>query len=623
MAPKKKISKNTKTSKKASSADIPKMEKRSINHEAGDFEKEIEEKSKLISKKKVLFIEIDDEITGIYDKLKKYKMKNIYIVVPKRATLFQSIVNLRILKRKAEELNKNVYVITNDFNGAQLAQRAGFTVFDKLEGNDHPSLVSGKLSDEQLKITPLEASINSYEDDTPTRLQTKKMSIAELIRRSKKSGNARTTPPPAKKNTKKRKKEKNKYVLVSPNRQALTILITVSILVLILITYVALPGATVYLTPKSDTVSASANITLADADANASYLDTRPQNVIPSFYVGTTMQKTITYHTTGNRFEGKNSTGKITIINTTGREWPLVEQTRFQTGNGLVFRIQSSVTVPPAGLSGPGTLEVFVVADELDANGLIIGERGNIEPTSFFLPGLSEENQKNLYAESHSDFTGGETITHKMISREDLEGARGKMETELLNSTEEELKKEVLRINRERNIDLTLLTGPGAFEVGKPVVHVPENLEGQMVDQFEISGELYIKGRAYNHNELVNLLRAKLKLSKSPEKKLIKIDADSVSYRLIPIPLGENPTRQTITATIKGVEQYEISPDKENGKRLIENIKTHIVGMSVKEAETFIQQLPAINKVEISSWPAWSPNLPSVPDNIKIEIVEG
>jgi hypothetical protein len=196
------------------------------------------------------------------------------------------------------------------------------------------------------------------------------------------------------------------------------------------------------------------------------------------------------------------------------------------------------------------------------------------------------------------------------------------METELINSTEEELKKQVLRMNQERNVELTLLTGNGAFEVGEPVVNIPENLEGQMIEQFEVSGELYVKGRAYNHNELVNILRAKLKLSKSPEKKLIKIDTDSVSYRLIPVEPGENPTRQTVTATIKGIEQYEISPEKENGKRLIENIKNHILGTNVAEAENYIQQLPAINKVEIDSWPAWSPNIPSVPDNIKIDIVE-
>ncbi len=600
------------------------LQKRSIvKDEDADPVKEAALKEKIISKKKVLFTELDDEITGIYDKLKKYKMRNIYIVVPKRAVLFQSIVNLRILKRKAEDLKKNVYIITNDSNGMQLAQRAGFQVFDKLEGSEHPSLVSGKLQDDQLKITPLEASINTYEDEAPTRLASKKISIAELIRRSKKiaSGNVKKITPAAREKQKK-KKEKNRYVLVSPNRQALTILITVSILILILIVYIAIPGATVKLTPKSNTISTSANVTLADAARNQSYLDTHPQNVIASFPVETTVKKTITYQTTGNKFQGKNATGNITIINTSNREWPLIEQTRFQNADGLVYRIQQSVTVPAATLSEPGKLQTFVVADELDANGIIIGERGNIEPTKFFLPGLSDANQQKLYAESYDTFSGGETITYKMVSADDLEAAKGKMDAELRNTAEEELKIAVLKMNQDRNIELTLLTGDLAIEIGEPKIYVDESLEGQMIESFEVSGEVYTKGIAYNYNELENILRAKLKLSKSPEKRIVKIDSESLSYRIIPVEEGGDPSRQKITVTIKGIEQYEISPDKENGRRLIDNIKNHIIGKSIEEAKNYIQQLPSINKVEISSWPAWSPNIPSVPDNIKIEIVQ-
>ncbi len=601
----------------------PALKKRSISSEEKDPVKAAALKEKIISKKKVLFTEIDDEITGIYDKLKKYKMRNIYIVVPKRSIIFQSIVNLRILKRKAEDLEKNVYIITNDHNGMQLAQRAGFQVFDKLEGSEHPSLVSGKLQDDQMKISPLEASINTYEDDTPTRLKSKKISIAELIRRTKKQKNnpvKKLTPVQRAKSRK--KKEKNRYVLVSPNRQALTILITVAVLLLILIVYIAVPSATIKISPKSNTISTSANVTLAEAASNQSYLDTHPVNVIASFPAETTVRKTVEYFTTGNKFQGKNATGKITIFNTSKNEWPLIEQTRFQNADGLVFRIQQSIKVPAASLSEPGKLEIFVIADEIDAYGQIIGDRGNIEPTKFFVPGLSEANRQKVYAENTAAFTGGETITYKMVSEEDIEAARGKMEAELINLAEEELQKAVLKMNQEKNIQLGLLTGAGAIDIGEVQVYVDESLVGQMIESFEVSGEVYVKGIAYNYNELVEILRNKLTLSKSPEKRLVKIDSDSISLRLVPIEEGDNPTRQKVTATIKGIEQFEISPDRENGRRIIDNIKDHILGKSVDEASTYIQQLPSINKVEISSWPAWSPNVPTVPDNIKIHVLE-
>jgi hypothetical protein len=614
--------------KTASSKETPEtgmsLQKRSIVQGEVDPVKEAALQAKIISKKKVLFTDIDDEITSIYDKLRKYKMKNIYIVIPKRAILFQSVINLRILKRKIEDLKKNVFIITNDTNGMQLASRAGFTVFDKLEGNEHPSLVSGKLTDDYMKISPLEASINTFEDDTPTRLKSKKLSIAELIRRTKKTEETSSNPltQRIKDRQQKNKKEKNRYVLVSPNRQALTILITISVLILFLIVYIAIPGATVKITPKSDTLTVSTNVTLADTTSNRNYLDTHPANVIASFPAEVTMVKKMTYSTTGNKFEGKNATGTLTISNTAGKEWPLIEQTRFQTDDGLIYRIQNNISIPAGSLSGPGTLDAFVVADELDANGQIIGDRGNVEPTKFFLPGLSEDNRQKIYAESKAKFTGGETITHKMVSAEDLAAAKGKMETELMNATEEELKMQVLKMNQENNMELTLLTGSGAFYTETPTVSIPENIEGQIVDSFEVTGQMYVKGISYNYNELLNILKSKLKLSKNPEKVLTKIDTESITIRLIPIEEGDDLTRQKITATIKGIEQYEISPDKEGGVRIIENIKEHILGKSVKEAELYIQQLPSINSVSIDIWPAWSPNIPSVPDNIKIQIVE-
>ncbi len=58
----------------------------------------------------------------------------------------------------------------------------------------------------------------------------------------------------------------------------------------------------------------------------------------------------------------------------------------------------------------------------------------------------------------------------------------------------------------------------------------------------------------------------------------------------------------------------------ENGQRLIEKIKEHIVGKDIEQAKNYIQNLPEINKVEIDSWPAWAPTIPNLPDNIEFEI---
>mgnify|MGYP001577113457 CR=1 FL=1 len=575
--------------------------------------------------KKVLYIEIDEEVTAIYDRLKQLKVKNVYLVVPKRAMLFQSIVNLKILKRKAEDLDKNVYIITNDPNGTRLAQQIDFIVYDKLEGHKHPSLVSGKFFEDQLNISPLKASINSLEDEIPVRMKSKKFSISELIRGgkrksfnilSKKLGIAQQQTDDAKKSG-----ENGKLVLVAPNRQALVALIIVSLIILLTISYIALPGSTIKLTPKSNILQTSVNITLADAGVNRAELDTHPIHEIASYDVATTIKRPLTYQATGKDFHGENAKGIITVINMSNQDWSLLAKTRFQTANNLIFRSQSFVTVPRQKGDTPGTIDIPVIADQQDAFGQIVGERGNIGPAKFFLPGLSAENQKRLYAESKGDMINGKTLFTKFITKEDLEAAGKKLAADLRNSSQAELQAMIAKRNAAQKTNLVLLIGSNSIQTSEPVITVPPNLEGQKLDSFDIEGEITANGIAYNRDEFMAILKTELRLKKNPEKNLVHIDESSLTYRTF----ETDPVYKKIklTATIKGIEEFEINPEKENGERLVKKIKDHVIGKDIRETRSYIQNLPEISKVTIESWPAWAPAMPSVPDNIKIEVVKG
>lgn len=573
--------------------------------------------------KKVVYIEIDDEVTTVYDRIKPLKMKNIYLVVPKRAMLFQSIVNLKILKRKGEDLDKNIYIITNDQNGMHLARKIGLTVYDKLEGHEHPSLVSGRFAEDMQNITPLKASVNTLEEEAPTRRNEKKFAISDLMRRGSKKGFSiipKSNGKPSPKQILKDKKndDKGKLVLIAPNKQALVSLVIVSLIILLTITYIALPGATVALTPKSNILTTTVNVTLADIEANRAELDTHPLREIPSYQLTKKIEKVITYQSTGKDFKGVNSRGTLTVSNTTNSPWPLVAKTRFQTDDGIVFRIEKAITVPAAKDGKPGTLETQVVADPLDAYQKVIGDRGNIKPSKLFLPGLSPENQSKIYAENKADFIGGKTDVTKLISKEDLEAARKKMVDDLKASAQPELQTMVKERNESQKTNLVLLTGTDAIQVSDPVVTIPSNLEGQKLESFEVKGQVVATGTAYSKDELLEILKTELKLKKNPEKRLTYIDEDSFTYRIM--ENDKTGKKIKITSTIKGIEEYEISPEKENGERLIRKIKEHIVSKKIDEAEGYIQNLPEIDKVHIESWPAWAPTLPGLPDNIKVEV---
>jgi len=55
------------------------------------------------------------------------------MVVPKRALLIQSIVNLRILKKEVEESGFQLMMVTQDKLGKILIEKAGIFVQQKIE----------------------------------------------------------------------------------------------------------------------------------------------------------------------------------------------------------------------------------------------------------------------------------------------------------------------------------------------------------------------------------------------------------------------------------------------------------------------------------------------------------
>ncbi|MEK7085705.1 MAG: hypothetical protein AAB953_01680, partial [Patescibacteria group bacterium] len=285
------------------------------------------------------------------------------------------------------------------------------------------------------------------------------------------------------------------------------------------------------------------------------------------------------------------------------------------------FRIAGSITVPAATAQGPGKVEAFVIADQVDAYEGIIGERGNIGPSSFFLPGLKADSQSKLYAESSEQMKGGVTDYLTYVTAEDIETAKIRLKDELIKSALSDLKVAVQQKAElvGQGTNYTLLEGDNqALKLGEAKITVDQSLVGKELMEFKVSGEVDVSGVYYDHDAMLEILKNELLLKKSPQKELVRINEESTTYRIF--QWDENTGKIKITANIKGIEQFQIDPDKENGLRLLEKIREHIAGLDIEEAKIYIQNLPEINKVEIESWPAWSPTVPSLTDNIDFEI---
>ena len=64
--------------------------------------------------KDTIYIDIDDEITSIIDKIENASAKLVALVLPKRATMLQSSVNMKLLKKAADKAHKQLVLITSE-----------------------------------------------------------------------------------------------------------------------------------------------------------------------------------------------------------------------------------------------------------------------------------------------------------------------------------------------------------------------------------------------------------------------------------------------------------------------------------------------------------------------------
>src|SRR5215469_4965346 len=86
-------------------------------------------------KDNALYLEADEDITSAIDKLTKSPAQKVQIVVPKRSTMLQSIINLKLMKKAAEGAGKELVLVTNDKIATDLAGRVGLAVAPSVGAN--------------------------------------------------------------------------------------------------------------------------------------------------------------------------------------------------------------------------------------------------------------------------------------------------------------------------------------------------------------------------------------------------------------------------------------------------------------------------------------------------------
>jgi len=186
----------------------------------------------------------------------------------------------------------------------------------------------------------------------------------------------------------------------------------------------AFKSATIRITPKqesktlSDVFTAKKNST----EDSLSFTDLSINKDIERTLDSTT--------TTTEQKVDNNAQGKIVIYNNFSSEpQKLIATTRFETPEGLIFRIIEPVTVPGKqtkdGRVVSGSIEVTVKADKP-------GATYNIGLKDFTIPGLKgSPKYTEIYARSKTEMSGGFSGMQKVISKTLLDKIDNELATEL------------------------------------------------------------------------------------------------------------------------------------------------------------------------------------------------
>ncbi len=576
---------------------------------------------------KTIYLESDEEITSVIDKLRKIATPEITIVVPKRAAMIQSIVNLKLLKRQSDMLGKKIIFVTADQTGRNLAVRAGLTAKKnldqkeeleaKIEKNVETTKQKPKLDLEKLlKDVPKAESKGipkgkpktvildiikkvkeEKKDEKETEPKKKKLSFKKkrisLVAPEKKAGDEKESTATKKIKPSKPGKPRKVSLVPSINKTFVILFFLASLIITGIIAFIILPKADIYIVPKTEPLALEFDFVIKQGQEGVDAAN----SIIPGELVVVEREsRKERFAATGEKEIGEKAKGTVTIYNKfSSSNQPLVASTRFLSSDGKLFRLTEDVTVPGARIEGgdtvEGTIDVIIEADEA-------GDDYNIDATSFSLPGLDPDKQEDIYAENSTSFSGGLSKKVKIVSEEDINKAKEQLTEELKKSLIEELKKNVER-------DKTFLEQATKEEV----LEVNTSVDvGEESEEFEVKIKAKISTMEFNESDLRTLMMAKIEDRIPEEKYLVDDNLEHTTFEVT--NLDEQEGSMALHTKAEKTISWRLDESK---------VKGDLAGKRKDEAESYLLNIPYIIGVKVEFWPFWVEKVPKL--DKKVELV--
>lgn len=346
-------------------------------------------------------------------------------------------------------------------------------------------------------------------------------------------------------------------------------------------------GATVTVVPRSVTAEVEGEFT-ASRDGTKLRFEALPISETAEITIPADTKKKVVERASG-----------VIIIYNNFSEKPqrLVKNTRFETKNGLIYRIDASLTVPGRkakdGKLIPGTIEATVFADSP-------GVEYNIPLSDFTVPGFKTDSARfaGFYARSKTPISGGFDGTITVPSDSALAKARASLRKTLAEKVSK---------------GGTVVVPPGYIFLDGALATLNEALPPEEKDgglsliREKMTGAIYL----FKKDEIAKAIAS---VSVSGFNNLpVKIpNLETLKFKLEELPTGNPAETRAIRFTLQG--KAEIVWLYDAGK-----LKGALVGKQKDELLAILSNFPTIEKADLIIRPFWSRQFPDTMKKITIK----
>ncbi len=380
-------------------------------------------------KKDVIYVDIEDDITSIIDKVKHADSSIVALVPPKRIGVLQSVVNLKLLHRAADTAHKRVVLITSDQALTALAAGANIPVAKNLQSKPELAEITALSVDDDEVIdgeeVPVDDAVEPVSDDT-----------------SAEAAPAASTDAP-------RRSRGSKVPDFDTFRNRLVLIVggVLALIVFLIWAFVFAPKAVVTITAKTTPYSVDKSVTAAPG-ATLSAENSTLASVVKEI----AKSSSVDFTATGKKDVGEKATGTVNYSNSSFQPETIPAGTTLtSSASGFKYVTNTSVTVPKGSCTNvfnckPGTASGTVTATQG-------GSKYNTDSGS--LSGAGSE----VSAAFASPTSGGTDKTVTVVSEADAAAAREKLTSQNTDAIKAELKKQFT--NDIIVIDESFSTNPG------------------------------------------------------------------------------------------------------------------------------------------------------------------